>query len=647
MYKTFKTRTAIFSPHHLALAFTLVVSFFCNTLLKAASVEVDINLVIAEGQSGQNHLFEGGLVTYRPQTAEMSYNFNIAIGDFPSNVEGITINFGNGRTEFMALSGAQKPVRATFNVVYGDFSEKRVTITELFQDNRPAASWGSVVNRIIVTPAIYLSTYKTPDETVAISGINMHIKYAPSNTQRKLNKPIIFVEGIDFDKSVVKDVTGKPVRVGDFGWDTFITGKVDNPASSDNQTFAMLPDFVNQMLSDGYDIVFCDFQNGTDFIEANGRALINVINEVNQRKKSGLTAKQRCFTNTVIGASMGGQVVRWALKTMENENTDHDSNLYLSMDSPHKGANIPLGLQAFIWFGANNGPMDGKRKKMATTWEGINSPAARQLLAFNLGSSSEHPTYIKMMSDLGYPLKTRNVASANGSGSGQNQGYTSDALMASARGTISALGTQVSILDLNLRAAGASNIIQFFRVLDPPSRDNLGTIQLGKMALDKSSNKSVVLSSWVGKTNLVSAASLAYATTRTITFDKEMAMWDNAPGGNRNDVSSELLKGVWEGLDGYGRVKTEPTGKQCFIPTVSALDLTTSDMHTNASTFVQDINNPINTPFKRVYMSNTNEPHVFMSPGLLTFARNEIIANTKVSCGVKILPGPGPTPIGL
>jgi hypothetical protein len=38
-----------------------------------------------------------------------------------------------------------------------------------------------------------------------------------------------------------------------------------------------------------------------------------------------------------------------------------------------------------------------------------------------------------------------------------------------------------------------------------------------------------------------------------------------------------------------------------------------------------------------------NEAHVFMSQALLTFAKNEIVANTKVSCG--LMQSVDPTPM--
>ena len=105
------------------------------------------------------------------------------------------------------------------------------------------------------------------------------------------------------------------------------------------------------------------------------------------------------------------------------------------------------------------------------------------------------------------------------------------------------------------------------------------------------------------------------------------------------------MKLILKNLQGYSVESQGPTGKQCFIPTFSALDLATNDPLTNADNFVGDPNSPISgrTPFKAVYFPQTNQSHVFMSQGLLTFAKNEIVASTKISCKptkIKVVGGP-------
>ncbi len=40
---------------------------------------------------------------------------------------------------------------------------------------------------------------------------------------------------------------------------------------------------------------------------------------------------------------MGGVIARYALRKMEDAGMEHQVSLYISHDSPHLGANVPLG----------------------------------------------------------------------------------------------------------------------------------------------------------------------------------------------------------------------------------------------------------------------------------------------------------------
>jgi hypothetical protein len=52
--------------------------------------------------------------------------------------------------------------------------------------------------------------------------------------------------------------------------------------------------------------------------------------------------------NVVMGLSMGGLVARYALADMTKRNISTQTRLLITHDSPHRGANVPLGLQYFI-----------------------------------------------------------------------------------------------------------------------------------------------------------------------------------------------------------------------------------------------------------------------------------------------------------
>ena len=99
--------------------------------------------------------------------------------------------------------------------------------------------------------------------------------------------------------------------------------------------------------------------------------LVQLMNQINAQKVG--TAK-----NVVIGPSMGGLISRYALRYMEQNSLNHDARLYLSFDSPHLGANVPLGFQHlfnYMAFGAlEDVTMQGIVNGM------LKSPAAREML---------------------------------------------------------------------------------------------------------------------------------------------------------------------------------------------------------------------------------------------------------------------------
>jgi len=71
---------------------------------------------------------------------------------------------------------------------------------------------------------------------------------------------------------------------------------------------------------------------------------------------------------------MGGLVTRYTLARMERENKSHDVEIYISGDSPHKGANIPLGGQSLALF-------TGKDSK---EFKSLMRPASVQMLYQNI-----------------------------------------------------------------------------------------------------------------------------------------------------------------------------------------------------------------------------------------------------------------------
>lgn len=177
----------------------------------------------------------------------------------------------------------------------------------------------------------YSSSPPTPvyfNATGNHSGGRAFVRYSSSNSTSYLKKPLIVVEGFDAAQ-IAPNLAGRNYtyshfvealsRVSDLGYD------------------------FNYQLDDiaGYDLVFIDYNYGTDDIVRNANLFKAVLNWVNADKALGGSTQQ----NVVLGISMGGLVARYGLAHMTKNNEVTDTRLLITHDSPHQGANVPVGLQ--------------------------------------------------------------------------------------------------------------------------------------------------------------------------------------------------------------------------------------------------------------------------------------------------------------
>ncbi len=171
------------------------------------------------------------------------------------------------------------------------------------------------------------------------------------------------------------------------------------------------------MQNQGYDLVFLDFNDGRDYIQNNAAVLTSLINEVN-RLKSGNSKL------IVVGESMGGLVARYALTEFERQGRNHNVSHYISFDSPHKGANVPVGIQTLaqdVRSDITVNIADFFRSvlpaELIDILNAADTPAAKQMLLHWKGPAP-HPEFGAFQTELqnrGFPSQCRNVAIINGS----------------------------------------------------------------------------------------------------------------------------------------------------------------------------------------------------------------------------------------
>jgi hypothetical protein len=306
-------------------------------------------------------------------------------------------------------------------------------------------------------------------------------------TNKQITKPIIFVDGIDFSREQYKDpITGKIVRIGDTGWDVFVRGLEESVlAPNETEPYRLYKSTFDLLRSKGFDIIFLDFKEGATYIEKNAMVLKKLIKMLNGDKNTGVAGLKKADTqgnyweNIIVGCSMGGQVARLCLAEMEKKNEPTCTSTYVSFDSPHLGANIPLGLQAAAWF-------SGKVLGDPSLWFALNSPAARQLLVKTIGSEvvagnltiapvqgsdpidvtipnddfGLHTAFQNKINTLGLPKKTRNLAIACGMTSGSTDNLFTPPLQfvqptpMLLRGTLDVGSRRVAAFDINPSTCG-------------------------------------------------------------------------------------------------------------------------------------------------------------------------------------------------
>ncbi|MFD0276828.1 esterase/lipase family protein [Kitasatospora sp. NPDC127111] len=168
-----------------------------------------------------------------------------------------------------------------------------------------------------------------------------------ANPKFGLKRPFLFADGFNYGPS---DLPGL------FGYfNTPYDGK---------------PGFFDQLRQHGIDVILIGFDERHTRIQTNAETVTAAVMRAVAERVGDAPL-------TVGGVSMGGIVTRYALAKMESDGIDHQTATYLSYDSPHNGAWIPLILQQMAYFFEDFTPPGPSGAKQADL---IRSEAAQQLL---------------------------------------------------------------------------------------------------------------------------------------------------------------------------------------------------------------------------------------------------------------------------
>lgn len=207
-----------------------------------------------------------------------------------------------------------------------------------------------------------------------------------------IERPFIFADGFNYGPSNLDDL-----------WDHFNAHQL-----------------LDRLLDAGIDVILLGFDARHGHIQDNAGIAIDCI-------RLATAAREGNERLIVGGVSMGGIITRYALAVMENDGLDHQTETYLSYDSPHNGAWAPIVLQQLGYLFENDIPVEPGKNKPA---ELIRSPAAQQLLwawvengrysgPVNTSSELRHK-FLDELDRLGkFPSQPRKLGVANGAADGQ------------------------------------------------------------------------------------------------------------------------------------------------------------------------------------------------------------------------------------
>jgi hypothetical protein len=350
----------------------------------------------------------------------------------------------------------------------------------------------------------------------------------------------------------------------------------------------------------------------------------------------------------IAGASMGGQVSKFALDYMERNELDHCTRLWISLDSPHNGANIPLPLQQAL-----DGFRNFSSEATAFISEQLLKPAAQQMLnaqyftldgtgnvttaagSIEIYSPPMRDTWYQKMAEWGYPQQCRRVGISNGARNGNGLPYASDE----------------PLLNYNCELTDclSGKEVRFF--ITPSSGDEYYYDNWGwhSNATSNISAQVVItdhvftwLDSWLlGIGSYVfSQACMNERSIYTYWVPKNTPSYDYAPGGYRNSMKL-LVQKINENQkfqnSGCGEITTDDYKLlHCFVPTQSALGLPILPPNENIENYIVDNPQFDYFDFKHSPLS-ANEPHSFISEANFNVFIKEIMMGEN-SDGSPLLP---------
>lgn len=547
------------------------------------------------------------------------------------NVSHSLINNYKRNTEVFeqTVSVSNKIINLNFNIEYADKTEEIITSTIKFNGINTTNSLNRSTltscfekdfvgnNGIATTSPENTIPFQGYNETTATKGTLEYRTYYNQVTNTcgmpmKINKPIIILDGYD-------PGDGRKIYPGSAGYDQSKRSLYELMTyDHDNNPSTYPINLVDQLTSpnQGFDVTLVNFPTGADYIERNAMALVALL----KREKAKLIANGSNEQIILIGPNMGGLISRYALAYMEKNNIPHNVKLWVSFDSPHLGANIPIAAQETLYFFGYDGQSEQAKLKFH---ENFGSPAARQMLIEQLdykhqnynwnqdpnlwyggnGQNNNIPFRNQFNSNLtnnglpqsnGFPLNLRKIALVNGTTNGRKTWYEGVKFL-EMEAFKRVLGIELKVASIEDRfLANTNNSIQTFR---------------GRVSIPSFLSLTII-DRWVNRINMNSRGSMD--AVQGGTFDTQGIIKEEFTPKLNEDAS-------YHSWNTYLK-------NHSFIPSVSALAFKNADFNWALPIDRNLACNPTNKEiyFDSYFSPKNNEEHVFLTKESVDWLLKEI-----------------------
>jgi hypothetical protein len=337
-----------------------------------------------------------------------------------------TLRLYTNNTSFTLINNYNL-VNANFSTTYSSTSTQTLRFAITYSDNTTKTTYGTVktikpttyAQRGVVSQLDAINAdddllFQGYEENQAYRGRNEYrIYYDTQNNNQVVNKPLYIIDGYDpNDTRKIED---------------FDIGHSSEKSIVDLMKYGNNINLISSLNDKGYDVIVVNhpvydrgskiIDGGSDYIERNAYTFISLMRYIKSIQQGNEEA-------VVIGPSMGGLISRYALAYMEKthretglEKWNHNTRLWVSFDSPHQGANIPIGVQKGIQYFADELEVEGAK---AFIDKELSKPAPKQMLvnhytnntSLPIGAPNFRNRFQNALDNLGMPNNLNGVSSA-------------------------------------------------------------------------------------------------------------------------------------------------------------------------------------------------------------------------------------------